>query len=299
MADFGLMVLATPSSATQAWCSALIEHAGRLGWPVARTDETEIAPATGLWFTNHHHELSAFPGARVVLVDTSAVGVLDPGAPATPSELEARSTALVQAHIAASEGAVILNAARYRLEFPVLGWLDRPEGERYRIHSAAVESPLAIFDDMPHPPSAPVAWGPQWFSYDLASQTPMGGDWLDMTGRMRPLVFGPYICLPSGRWRVDARIWVDPERAHAPLLLEWGSGTSFCRVMAEVRRRGVYELSLDRVWSEPEVAQLRIWNAHPVFEGRLRFEGCRVTRVPDDDPTSPTPLDHIVQLGEV
>lgn len=295
-----LIVLITPSGAGNAWRAALAAHAERMAWTVS--DAGPGGPpegVTGLFFAHQHTAMSSAQGHAVVLVDTTAGGVADPSLPANTDELNVRSIALVEADNAARAGATVLNAARYRHEFPGLGWVERPEGELYRIHPAAAESPLAIFDEMPLPPSVGVNWGPQWFAY--AAETPglEAPLWVDMTGRMRPLVYGPYIQLPAGRWRVDVRLSVDPERAHAPLLFEWGSGVNFCRVMAEIRRRGTYELQLDRVWLEPEVAQLRIWNAHPVFEGQVRFEGCCVTSVAADDQSQPTPLDHIVQLGEI
>ncbi len=191
-----------------------------------------------------------------------------------------------------------MNAARYQLTLPGLGLIERPEGQPYRIHPLASESPLALFDQLPIPAGAEASWAPHWFAY-APGHAPVSGQptWIDLTGRMRSFVYGPYIRLPAGRWRIDVRFSVDPERAHVPLLFEWGGDADFCRIMTEVRHPGTYSVSLDRIWPTAETAQLRIWNAHPVFQGRMVFVHSRVVRVADDDPTPPTPLDRIVTAG--
>ena len=300
MAADRLTVLITPSATGVAWRAALINHVTRLGWVFS-----DVGPdgpeegASGLFFAHHHEAMGLHEGPCAVIIDTSAVGTSDPSIAANTEEIAARSHSLVEAEIAASLGAAVFNGARYHIELPVIGLVERPEGPVYRIPLNASESPLALFDAMPMAPGADANWGPQWFTYPEPPQGLGGGPWIDMTGRMRPLLYGPYVRLPAGRWSVDVRFSVDPERAHAPLLFEWGAGTEFCRVMAEIRHPGSYGIRLDRIWPEADAAQLRIWNYHPVFEGKLEFQGCRVTRVADDDPSAPTPSDRIVELGVI
>ncbi len=293
----GLCVLLTPSAAGTAWREALIARAVQLGWPVGDTGvETAEPAASGLVFAHSHAAMQAFPvSQRVAIIDTTATDPVDPGQPATPEAIMTRSHILVEAEMAAAEGVALLNAARYVLDFPVLGVVERREGSPYRIHPSVSESPLAIFDDTA--PGTSATWHPRWFVYTHGYEGSVDAPLLDMTGRMRPIVHGPYIRLPAGRWRVDLDFTVDPERAHAPLLFEWGAGVEFCRIMTEIRHRGAYSVGLDRIWPEPDAAQLRIWPAHPVFEGKLGFHGCRVSRVSMDDPTPPTPTDRIVEAA--
>ena len=299
MTDALLCVLVTPSAAGLAWRGALVERASQLSWPI-----TDLAAGTGalvmdgLVFAHDHLSMQAFPTAtRAVLVDTTATDPVDPAMPATIETVMLRSQVLVQAEIAATHGAAVLNAARYTLYFPGLGLVERREGAPYRIHPSVSESPLALFDD--RAPGTFANWSPRWFvyagGYDGSDDEPQ----IDMTGRMRPMVHGPYIHLPPGRWRVNLNFTVDPEKAHAPLLFEWGSGVEFCRIMTEIRLRGAYSVSLDRVWTQPEPVQLRIWPAHPVFQGKFGFLGCRVTRVAKDDPAPLTPTDRIVDAAVV
>ena len=289
-----LTVMITPTSAGVLWRDALVRTALHRGWTFADVDQSGPPPgASGLFFA-HHASAMETDGPRCIIADTSAVGTVDPSTPASGDDLVVRSHALVEAEWGARHGVPVLAAARYQLEIPVLGLIERGEGERYHVHPQAAESPLALFDQMPVPAGASANWAPHWFAYSNAADAQ--AQWIDLTGRMRPLVFGPYISLPVGRWKVEVRFAVDPERGHAPLLFEWGAGNDFCRIMTDVEHRGAYSIALDRVWTEHGAAQLRIWTAHPVFEGLLNFQGARVTRVADDDPSSPTPTDRIVEV---
>lgn len=299
MSDTGLCVLVTPSAAGAAWREALSARAVQLGWPIGDTGADAAPPATaGLVFAHSHAAMLAFPAtARAVIIDTTATDPVDPGQPATPEAIMLRSHVLVEAEMAAADGAAILNAARYVLEFPVLGSVERREGSPYRIHPSVSESPLALFDDAA--PGSQANWHPRWFAYPDGYDGSIDEPFFDMTGRMRAMMYGPYIRLPAGRWRVDVRFTVNPEKAHAPLLFEWGAGNDYCRIMTEIRFAGSYAVSLDKLWGEPDAAQLRIWTAHPVFQGRFGFNGCRVTRLAVDDPATLTPTDRIVEAPVV
>lgn len=294
-----LTVMITPTSAGVLWRDALIRAAAHRGWPFCDVDSSGPPPGgVGLFFA-HHASAMDHAGPRCVIIDASAVGTSDPSTCAGGDDLIVRSQALVEAEQAARSGATVLIAARYQLDIPGLGLVERGEGERYHIHPKAAESPLALFDQMPVVAGASANWAPHWFTYSDADTRASDTPWIDLTGRMRPLVFGPYISLPIGRWRAEVRFAVDPERGHAPLLFEWGTGDDYCRIMTDVEHRGVYGILLDRIWAEHGAAQLRIWTAHPVFEGLLHFQNCRVTRVSDDDPSPPTPTDRIVEVRPV
>lgn len=299
MTTDGLCVLITPSAAGAAWRQALTLRATQMGWPISGIEPgLDIGMQTGLVFAATHAEMAAFPpSARVALIDTTATDEVDPGLPASIETLMVRSNTLVEAEMAAKDGALLLDAARYLLDFPVLGQVERREGDPYRIHPSATESPLALFDDTL--PGSWANWHPRWFAYPEGHTGTVDHPLFDLTGRMRPLIAGPNIRLPAGRWRVDLRFTADPEKAHAPLLFEWGSGAEFSRVVTEVLQPGTYAVSLDRIWLEPAAAQLRVWPGHPVFQGWFGFLGARVTRVALDDPSPPTPTDRLVQAEVV
>lgn len=300
MRDDSVTLLITPGPSGHAWRAAIAARATQMGWPVADVGpEGPPEGAAGLFFAIHHTALALSSGHRAVITDTTAVATADPSLPATSQDLTVRSNSLVEADLAVRQGAVTFNAARYQLTLPGIGLVERGEGQPYRIHPLAAESPLALFEHLPVAAGAETIWAPHWFTYGSDAPAAGGTHWIDLTGRMRPLVYGPYIWIPAGRWRVDVRVAVDPEKAHVPLLFEWGSGGEFCRVMTEVRHSGIYSVSLDRIWVEADSAQLRIWNAHPVFQGLLSFEECRIVRVRDDDPSPTTPMDRVVTVNAI
>lgn len=297
MIDVGLCVLIAPSAAGHAWREALAARAEQMGWPVSDL-AVDGSAGSGLVFAQTHQQMQDYPASnRAVIIDTTATDPVDPSLPAAPDALIYRSEVLVQAEMAGTEGARVLNAARYALDFPVMGVVERREGAPYRIHPAVAESPLAIFDDLT--PGSSATWSPRWFAYTNGFEGSEDEPLIDLTGRMRPIVHGPYIHLPPGRWRAELRFTVDPERGHAPLLFEWGSGIEFSRIMTEIHHPGTYGLSLDRIWLQGEASQLRIWPGHPVFQGRFGFKGCTVTRVAIDDPAPVTPTDRIVEAAVV
>lgn len=300
MPDDTLTLLISPGPSGNAWRAAIAARAVQMGWPVADVGpEGPPEGAAGLFFARHHTALALSSGHRAVITDTTAVATADPSQPATSEDLIARSNNLVEADLAVRQGAKTFNAARYQLTLPGIGLVERGEGQPYRIHPLAASSPLALFEELPVVAGVETVWASHWFTYGTGRSADSGSPWIDLTGRMRPLVYGPYVWLPAGRWRVDVRVAVDPEKAHVPLLFEWGSGGEFCRVMTEVRHSGVYSVSLDRIWVEADAAQLRIWNAHPVFQGRLSFEECRIVRVRDDDPRPLTPVDRVVTANVI
>ena len=161
----GLCVLVTPSAAGTGWRDALTARAVQLGWPVRDSGaDAADTPTSGLVFAHNHAAMSAFaPANRAVIIDTTATDTVDPGLPAAPDAIMIRSHILVEAELAAAEGAAVLNAARYLLDFPVLGSVERREGAPYRIHPSVAESPLAIFDDTA--PGSSANWHPRWFAF--------------------------------------------------------------------------------------------------------------------------------------
>lgn len=297
MSDSSLCVLITPSAGSAGWRDALTARAVERGWPVADTEADPSAiPTSGLLFAHSHDAMAGFPpSARVVMIDTSATDAVDATVSATPDVIRLRSHSLVEAELAAMDGATVLNASRDLLEFPLLGSVERARSAVRRVHAPPGGSPLAMFDDIA--PGGGAHWHPRWFAYPEGHSGPIDAPVIDMTGRMRPVVYGPYIRLPAGRWRVDMRFTIDPERGSSPLLFEWGADTEFCRITTEIGHPGSYTVSLDRIWPEPGAAELRIWSARPAFQGQFGFQGCQVTRVDINDPTPPTPLDRIVDAA--
>lgn len=298
-----LGVLFTPSPLAPLWRRALAARACEMGWSVVDADTPvadgpDAGEATVLLLC---HDLIWLDGVRpadcVVLMDTPDAALAMQAMASNEDTPSSHSRWLVSARLAAAcglagSGAVVLDARRDTLVLPGLGEVRRDAHDGPEAASSGGR-PLAMYDVLPCPAGAAASWPPSLFTYPLGAAFEGGSPLLDMTGRARPVLFGPFVELTPGVWRVEIEVAVDPEGSPALLLFEWGAGALFVSCKAEVAAPGLYSVALDRVWSAGEAAQARLWIAQPLFQGRMEFMGCRVTRMPDDTPetssTEPAP----------
>lgn len=290
-----LGVLFTPSSLEPAWRTALTHQAAQAGWQVI---DAANAPVD---FQTEGHVLilaqdaetlmTLGPYEQFVVADTpcaaTTAAATEMGEAVNAHSRARASRGLASAAMLAAGGAPVLDARGSLLSLPDLG--DVRRGDEIAGSPMLEDRPLAMYDVLPVPVGAHAEWGPDRFSYPLKDQYHGGSPVVDMTGRARALLFGPYIELTPGVWRADIRVSVDPEGGHAHLLLEWGSGARFLHCKAEITTPGLYGVALDREWTEQGPAEVRLWIPQPLFQGRLEFLGCRITRMPDDTPETAGP----------
>lgn len=129
---------------------------------------------------------------------------------------------------------------------------------------------------------AAVTWGPSFFTYDArnADQGPKTGE-MDLTGRPRFLIHGPYIVMPPGRWKAVFRLSFDRPGSRVRFRLDWGGQTEYDSEEFTPGRPGLFEIEMDYVWREPAPAEFRILTLEGVFDGRLTFGGVKVSRISD------------------
>jgi len=131
-------------------------------------------------------------------------------------------------------------------------------------------------------PDAAVTWGTSFFTYDArnADQGPKTGE-MDLTGRPRFLIHGPYIVMPPGRWKAVFRLSFDLPGSRVRFRLDWGGQTEYDSEEFTPGRPGLFEIEMDYVWREPAPAEFRILTLEGVFDGRLTFGGVKVSRISD------------------
>lgn len=141
-------------------------------------------------------------------------------------------------------------------------------------HQALTDA-VALLD--PLQPRA--TWAPDLFNYD--SRSVAGGDRgdLDLTGRPRFLLFGPYIVLPTGRWRATYRLTFDERGSRHRFRVDWGRVEDWLFEEFVPGRAGVYEITQDYTLSAPAPAEIRIILMEAVFDGRVTFSGAEISRV--------------------
>ena len=123
-------------------------------------------------------------------------------------------------------------------------------------------------------------WTPDVFHYDAnaikASAEP--GE-LDITGRARILVYGPYLVLSPGIWRAAIRFLVNENAGSKAFRMDWGTPTEFTSAPMLPGRSGIFEMSIEHEWHLPAPAEMRILIMEGAFDGQLHFFGATVTRV--------------------
>lgn len=139
----------------------------------------------------------------------------------------------------------------------------------------AVTDAVALLDPI-HPQAT---WAPDLFNYDSRSVAGDARGHLDLTGRPRVLLFGPYIVLPAGRWRATYRLTFDERGSRHRFRVDWGSVEDLLFEEFVPGRAGVFEITQEYTWSAPAPAEIRIILLEGVFDGRVTFGGAEISRV--------------------
>jgi hypothetical protein len=124
-----------------------------------------------------------------------------------------------------------------------------------------------------------VLWSPSDFSYTLGLNPVGGGPQIDLTGRGRILVYGPFQMLPVGRWRIEVEFDLDPEGGELFLRFEWGGALEFETLRVKCSRSGRYRVVLHKTWTAEAPAELRVWVDRATLFGSLQMLGATVRPV--------------------
>jgi hypothetical protein len=119
-----------------------------------------------------------------------------------------------------------------------------------------------------------ITWERELFfmSEDPASPQPMPATRpVDITGRIRFLIYGPYINLPPGSWSASIILGFSPEAAGMTYTVEAFAGIQLTHARIEPGNERIFEanlhFSIDAALDHP--VQIRIHNERPAFDGRL------------------------------
>ncbi|PZO05390.1 MAG: hypothetical protein DCF28_03875 [Alphaproteobacteria bacterium] len=291
-----LCVLQFPSSTETEWTDAIRRRASDIGWNVhdlAVAEEWPLEPPSGssVFFTTEIEGVEKLDPTRwIILTEDPTESAAVVGAslgvdPFVQISLVRTSIRLASsASVAARETDVeVLDARAERLLLSDFGWVDRAP-QTAAVAGGTARGPLDIFTTLPIPIGASADWCPTIFSYPAGPNMEGGTPDIDLTGRARLLLFGPYICLPKGLWSIDIDASIDTQTSTIALMFEWGAGDRFVSHRTSVSTAGQYRITLNRRWDVLEQAQVRIWLTLPLFQGRLTLNRCRVTRAADSTP---------------
>jgi hypothetical protein len=94
---------------------------------------------------------------------------------------------------------------------------------------------------------------------------------IDVTGRARCLIYGPYIMLPAGSWSVSVLLGFSKEAAELGYVVEIVAGAHLSRVNLQPEGGGVFEanltISIEASINHP--VEVRLFNEQAGFDGKL------------------------------
>lgn len=130
---------------------------------------------------------------------------------------------------------------------------------------------------LPYRPAADLkslVWEPELFFIDHDPPTPTpvpAAGHVDITGRARFLVYGPYIDLPPGSWSATVVLGFSAEAAGMSFMVEAFAGRQLCCTRVEPSVEQIIEADLQFVIdnSIDQPLQIRIANERAAFDGRL------------------------------
>lgn len=102
---------------------------------------------------------------------------------------------------------------------------------------------------------------------------------LDITGRARYLVWGPYDPLEAGRWTATVSFLVDEWAARHSYAVEFGNTKIFSRFEFRPGLPGEYELDIDLDAAKAVKAEIRLIMVQSSLGGMFQFNGATITRV--------------------
>ena len=292
--DAPIWIVLTPSADDAAWIEALrngIEASGRIMRDGDREAPASMDdPSREVWVTSDCNVAESLGRrASAVLIPrpetspealTASLGVFPPQSVAHASLLLARAVAqdsrrtriITAREIDAANGTPINLVEDLHVTPPAPAPVEavRP----------AVRAALAVFSDGAPTAGVSITWSERIFRYDpRASRASQQWGELDITGRPRILVYGPYLGMPTGRLKVKVKFLVDSTAASKEFRLDWGSPHDFQSLAITAPHAGVYEAELEHDWPVVDLGEIRLWLMEGAFDGVLHFFGATVTYV--------------------
>lgn len=104
---------------------------------------------------------------------------------------------------------------------------------------------------------------------------------IDVTGRARYLLYGPYAPLSRGLWRATVIFDLCPDAARRRLTVDFGTATDFATVEVPFGVAGRHEVNIAHFIPEASPCEVRILLQKAAFHGSLRFLGVELWRTGD------------------
>lgn len=144
-----------------------------------------------------------------------------------------------------------------------------------------VDHALALYREGPLRPGVIYSWAPADFMIDPKHERVDGAPdiRIDLTGRARCLVHGPYVALPKGHWRATVRFSVDDSACRYPLRFEWGPLAQFAAFEAFPDKPGHFVVEIAHDFDEAAICEMRLILPESSLAGILTLEGVDIEMI--------------------
>lgn len=120
----------------------------------------------------------------------------------------------------------------------------------------------------------PLVWEPELFFVSKdppADELTPASEPVDITGRPRYLIYGPFINLPPGSWRANVVVGLSAEAADMSFMVEVFAGRRLSHAQLEPSGAQITEVNLEFIIDDSvdQPLQIRIVNERAAFDGRL------------------------------
>lgn len=127
--------------------------------------------------------------------------------------------------------------------------------------------------------SSPARWDRKIFR-TLETPDKVCPEVIDITGRARCLIYGPYVQLAQGLWRATVSFELCEEAARRSFTVQLGSLKSgFATVELPQGVPGRHDVEVLQNVSDGEAVEVRVWVKTAAFHGELRFLGVAIEPV--------------------
>lgn len=161
----------------------------------------------------------------------------------------------------------------------VLRFADVPAGDTSSVSPESVKLLSDIFAEWPIPRGKSWDWRDAFIASSPEYKADQDG-WVDLTGRARHILTGPYIFLPAGIWNVVMDFEVDVETGVPRFAFQLGGAalekTLFTTL---IRKSGRYQVSLDAKLDRPDAAHCMVATDAAQLQGFLRLGNLKLTYV--------------------
>lgn len=282
-----LRVAFTPAPNIEQWVTAIKAAALAAGWPTEgeRADPPSIPGGSSRLRFCSLEELGEIGGEDTVIINAGpqiALAFLQRTAADRDGMLRAVTQCgwvFARASKLVEDGAIVVDGACTSISLPGLGKVQLRQGP-YLARSDG-DGLMAIYNSLPPAANASALWPADAYRYPVGrpgSEVESGRPDMDLTGRGRILVHGPYMPLTPGLWTLTVRVLARVPAAAQRLRFEWGVDLDTEVLDADLTRSGVYEICLSKLWASNGEAQLRIWTRQPHFQGYLEVLDSTIAR---------------------